>query len=261
MLIIKKWEVFECPTVSRRPKGRMDWHCVPVEPNSSGRLSLLSLGESGLIAYGVFMMLVQYSATQPIELRGSLQRANGDRLTDQQLCQILMLDAKVWSRAVKTLKSVGWLVETDCTTEQALRSSEQAVTSRDKPANDLSTTVSRGEEIREEEKREDNKRVSLAFKIPTVLEVVEYMDGIGKYIDAEKFHDHYSSNGWKVGRNAMKCWKSTARNWHRREPAMEQKANGGKTTFHQQKEQNTVSSLVQWSPSKKGADDESDARF
>ncbi len=32
--------------------------------------------------------------------------------------------------------------------------------------------------------------------------------------EAEKFYNHYSSNGWKVGgKSAMKDWKAAARNW------------------------------------------------
>lgn len=30
---------------------------------------------------------------------------------------------------------------------------------------------------------------------------------------AQIFWNHYESNGWKVGRNQMKDWKATVRNW------------------------------------------------
>lgn len=33
--------------------------------------------------------------------------------------------------------------------------------------------------------------------------------------EAQKFHDFYSANGWKVGRNPMKDWEAAARNWIR----------------------------------------------
>jgi len=33
------------------------------------------------------------------------------------------------------------------------------------------------------------------------------------WVDAEIFFDYYESNGWKVGRNAMKDWKATIRTW------------------------------------------------
>lgn len=34
--------------------------------------------------------------------------------------------------------------------------------------------------------------------------------------DAEEFFDHFTANGWKVGRTAMKDWRAAARNWVRR---------------------------------------------
>ena len=33
--------------------------------------------------------------------------------------------------------------------------------------------------------------------------------------DAERFVDYYASNGWKVGRNAMKDWRAAVRDWVR----------------------------------------------
>ena len=55
------------------------------------------------------------------------------------------------------------------------------------------------------------------FKPPTVEEVREYCRERNNNIDAERFIDYYSSNGWKVGRNSMKDWKATIRIWEKRE--------------------------------------------
>ena len=35
--------------------------------------------------------------------------------------------------------------------------------------------------------------------------------------DAERFVDYYTANGWKVGRNAMRDWRATVRDWVRRD--------------------------------------------
>jgi len=54
------------------------------------------------------------------------------------------------------------------------------------------------------------------FVPPTLNQVREYMfekNDIIKYVEADKFHDFYESNGWKVGKNKMKCWKAAVRNW------------------------------------------------
>lgn len=55
-----------------------------------------------------------------------------------------------------------------------------------------------------------------AFTPPTVQEVEQYCAECGlKNVDAQHFIDHYESNGWKVGKNPMKNWRSAVRNWSR----------------------------------------------
>ena len=34
-------------------------------------------------------------------------------------------------------------------------------------------------------------------------------------MDAERFVDYYTSNGWMVGKNKMKDWKAAVRTWER----------------------------------------------
>ena len=51
------------------------------------------------------------------------------------------------------------------------------------------------------------------FIPPDVGEVKAYCLEKGYQIDAERFVDYYTSNGWKVGRNSMKDWKAAVRTW------------------------------------------------
>lgn len=55
------------------------------------------------------------------------------------------------------------------------------------------------------------------FSPPTIEEVKAFCEENGLKIDVEYFYDHYTGNGWKVGKNAMKDWKATVRNWARRD--------------------------------------------
>lgn len=55
------------------------------------------------------------------------------------------------------------------------------------------------------------------FRPPTVQEVAAYCEERGNGISAERFIDHYSANGWKVGKNSMKDWKAAVRNWEKNE--------------------------------------------
>lgn len=56
-----------------------------------------------------------------------------------------------------------------------------------------------------------NKR----FTRPSVEDVAEYCREHSLNVDAKRFVDYYNSNGWRVGRNPMKDWKATCRNWSR----------------------------------------------
>ena len=67
------------------------------------------------------------------------------------------------------------------------------------------------EREREGEKKEKRKR----FSPPTREEVQAYISEKGLNVDAERFIDYYTANGWKVGKNSMKDWKATVRNWGR----------------------------------------------
>lgn len=55
------------------------------------------------------------------------------------------------------------------------------------------------------------------FRPPTLEEVKSYLLEKGIEIDAERFVAYYESNGWMVGRNKMKNWKSAIVTWHKNE--------------------------------------------
>jgi hypothetical protein len=54
--------------------------------------------------------------------------------------------------------------------------------------------------------------IKQTFIIPTVGELKNEFPNI----DAESFHDFYTSKGWKIGKDPMKDWRAAARNWERR---------------------------------------------
>jgi uncharacterized protein YdaU (DUF1376 family) len=63
--------------------------------------------------------------------------------------------------------------------------------------------------------KDNEKGSSKKPERPTVEQVVAYCAERGNDVDAQKWFDHYSSNGWKVGRNPMKDWKASVRTWER----------------------------------------------
>lgn len=53
------------------------------------------------------------------------------------------------------------------------------------------------------------------FKPPTLDEVKRYCLERKNNVDAEKWHNFYSSKGWMVGKNKMKDWRAAVRTWER----------------------------------------------
>ena len=63
----------------------------------------------------------------------------------------------------------------------------------------------------------ENEDININKSKCTFEQVYEYMAiRIGAEqgkIEAEKFVNYYTSNGWKVGKNPMKSWSAAANNW------------------------------------------------
>jgi uncharacterized protein YdaU (DUF1376 family) len=55
------------------------------------------------------------------------------------------------------------------------------------------------------------------FAPPTPQEVAEYARSIGYLLDGTRFVDHYTANGWRVGRTPMKDWRAAVRLWKTRD--------------------------------------------
>lgn len=61
------------------------------------------------------------------------------------------------------------------------------------------------------------KPVHKRFSPPTVDEVRDYCFERGNCVDPQRFVDHYTSNGWMVGKNKMKDWKAAVRTWEKKD--------------------------------------------
>jgi uncharacterized protein YdaU (DUF1376 family) len=53
------------------------------------------------------------------------------------------------------------------------------------------------------------------FMPPTLDQIRFYCNERLNNVDANKFIDHYTSNGWLVGKNKMKDWKAAVRTWEK----------------------------------------------
>lgn len=80
----------------------------------------------------------------------------------------------------------------------------------------LSVSDSVSESDKKEKCEKKNTNEVKRFKAPTIEQAKEYFAEKG-YMEseAERFVDHFTANGWKVGKSPMKDWKAAARNWMR----------------------------------------------
>ena len=53
------------------------------------------------------------------------------------------------------------------------------------------------------------------FKAPTVEEVAAYCLERGNHVDAQRFVDYYTANGWMRGKTKIKDWRACVRTWER----------------------------------------------
>ena len=69
-----------------------------------------------------------------------------------------------------------------------------------------------GKEYTEGESKGKNARAQ-RFVPPTIQEVAEYILQNHLKVDPVRFWNYYESNGWMVGKNKMRSWQATLRNW------------------------------------------------
>ena len=72
---------------------------------------------------------------------------------------------------------------------------------------------------RAQEQQGDSCQKAKRFSRPTVEEVADYCRERGNQVDAQRFVDYYTANGWRVGKNPMKDWKAAVRTWEQQESA------------------------------------------
>ena len=87
--------------------------------------------------------------------------------------------------------------------------------------NQLEPTESQKEKEEKEKERNGKEPENIVplkrFIPPTVDDVALYCHERKNHVNAQKFFDYYSSNGWRVGKNPMKDWRAAVRTWERSE--------------------------------------------
>ena len=119
------------------------------------------------------------------------------------------------------LEEMAWTICQDLIDQQQHRREVNAANRAGKKAEPETNKENLAAEPQPEEKpaqeiqQEKPKRKN--FVKPTVEEIAAYCKEKNYNINAQHFFNYYESNGWKIGRNAMKSWQAAVQNWNIRE--------------------------------------------
>ena len=89
----------------------------------------------------------------------------------------------------------------------------EPATNQENPAAEPQPEEKPAQEIQQEKPKRKN------FVKPTVEEIAAYCKEKKYTVNAQQFFNYYESNGWKIGRNAMKSWQAAVQNWNTRDKA------------------------------------------
>lgn len=114
---------------------------------------------------------------------------------------------------------IAWTVCKDLIDQQHHRREVNAANRAGKKAEPATTEENSAVEPQPEEKPAQEKPKRKNFVKPTVEEIEAFCKEKKYTVNAQQFFNYYESNGWKIGRNAMKSWQAAVQNWNTRDKA------------------------------------------
>ena len=225
MYKISKWsETFE--TADTRKRQRLGWFMCPSGNESAGYMELMSRGEDGVLAFGVFIAICQWSATRTKEQRGLICRNDGREMSLELLASTIRISPEIICRSVPILchPDIAWMTCENTGSAISLHNttSNNKAESCQSPAGSLpvvcqshpaNSAIVKGQGEGQGEGQGKGRSV---FLKPSVEEVSKFVQHNGYAISAIEFVDYYESVGWKIGTKPMKNWKAAVRTWERK---------------------------------------------
>ena len=116
------------------------------------------------------------------------------------------------------LEEMAWTICKDLIDQQQHRREVNAANRAGKKA-EPATNKENSETKKPEQEIQQEKPKAKKFIKPTVEEIAAFCKEKKYNVNAQQFFNYYESNGWKIGRNAMKSWQAAVQNWNTREKA------------------------------------------
>lgn len=121
------------------------------------------------------------------------------------------------------LEEMAWTICKDLIDQQHHRREVNAANRAGKKAepatNDENSAIEPQPEEKPAQEIQPEKPKRKNFVKPTVEEIAAYCKEKNYNVNAQQFFNYYESNGWKIGRNAMKSWQAAVQNWNTRDKA------------------------------------------
>jgi len=159
----------------------------------------------GYEGYGIYWSLIEELYQNANALRTNYKRIAFDMRVDENTIKSIIENFDLFIVENEFFGSLSVQRRLDMRIDKSSKARESAQKRWSKDANAL-PTQSEGNAIKESKVNENKRK---RFIKPTIEDIKKEFPNF----NAEQFYNYYESNGWMIGRNKMKEWKATVKNW------------------------------------------------
>jgi hypothetical protein len=159
----------------------------------------------GYEGYGIYWSLIEELYQNANALRTNYKRIAFDMRVDENTIKSIIENFDLFIVENEFFGSLSVQRRLDMRNEKSNKARESAQKRWTKDANALQTQ-SDSNAIKESKLKENKRKV---FIKPTIQDIKNEFPTF----NAEHFFNYYESNGWMIGRNKMKDWRATVKNW------------------------------------------------
>ena len=159
----------------------------------------------GYEGYGIYWSLIEELYQNANALRTNYKRIAFDMRVDENTIKSIIENFDLFIVENEFFGSLSVQRRLDMRNDKSTKARESAQKRWTKDANAL-PTQSECNAIKESKVKESKVK---RFIKPTIEDIKKEFPTF----NAEYFYNYYESNGWMVGRNKMKDWKATVKNW------------------------------------------------
>lgn len=159
----------------------------------------------GYQGYGIYWALIEELYQNANALQTNYKRIAFDMRVDENTIKSIIENFDLFIVENEFFGSLSVQRRLDMRNDKSNKARESAQKRWTKDANALQTQ-SDSNAIKESKVKETKRKV---FIKPNIEEIKQEFPTF----NAEHFFNYYESNGWMVGRNKMKDWKATVKNW------------------------------------------------